>query len=166
MSLPSMGAAADDFLSAPSVFICGLPVARSQRARERSIRLFIQRFIVVNLPTYFSMSCYPELLARSIRSRTSFLRTCRASHFPERRFPNFPASAYLLTRKQQGKGVISPWKIWTNTTTRIHASDTPLSAIVFRHTISLAQDSKSSRVMPSKYIRRLTQKRCAKLRKS
>ena len=43
---------------------------------------------------------YPKLLARSID--TSFiLRTYCASQFPERHLPDFPASAYLLTRKQQ-----------------------------------------------------------------
>ena len=99
LSLLSIGAAADDFLSAPSVFICGLPVAPSQRARERSIRLFIQRFMVVNLPMYFRCIATPKLLARS--TDTGFiLRTCCASQFPERRLPDFPASAYLLTRKQ------------------------------------------------------------------
>jgi hypothetical protein len=43
---------------------------------------------------------YSKLLARGID--TSFiLRTYCASQFPERRLPDFPASAYLLTRKQQ-----------------------------------------------------------------
>jgi len=66
---------------------------------------------------------YPELLARSID--TSFiLRTYRASQFPERLLTDFPASAYFLTRNQPSKWVISPWKIWTNTTVRIQRPDT------------------------------------------
>ncbi len=100
LSLLSIGVAAELFLSAPSVCICGLPGALSQRARERSIRLFIQRFMVVNLPMYFRCIATPELLARS--TDTSFIvRTYCASQFPERHLPNFPASAYLLTRKPQ-----------------------------------------------------------------
>ena len=95
-----MGAAAEVFLSAPSVFVCGRAVARSQRARDRSIRLFIQRFIVVNLPTYFSMSRHPKSWAPSID--TSFiLRTCCANQSPSASYRGFPASAYLLTRNQQ-----------------------------------------------------------------
>ena len=94
-----MGAAAEVFLSAPSVFVCGRAVARSQRARDRSIRLFIQRFIVVNLPTYFSMSRHPK---RAPSIDTNFvLRTCCANQPPSAGYRRFPASAYLLTRNQQ-----------------------------------------------------------------
>ena len=118
LSLLNIGVAAEVFLSAPSVFICGLPVARSQRARERSIRLFIQRFMVVNLPMFFrciaTLNCWPGVPILSF-----ILRTCCASQFPERLLPDFPASAYFLTRNQLLKWVISYWKIWTNTTPRI-----------------------------------------------
>ena len=66
---------------------------------------------------------YPKLLARSID--TSFiLRTYCASQFPERLLPDFPASAYLLTRNQPLKRDISPWKIWTNPRSRIQLPDT------------------------------------------
>jgi len=66
---------------------------------------------------------YPDLLARS--SDTSFiLRTYCASQFPERLLPDFPASAYFLTRNQPLKSVISPWKIWTNTMPRIQLPGT------------------------------------------
>jgi len=141
LSLPSMGAAAEVFLSVPSVLISRLVVARSQRARERSIRLFIQRFIVVNLPTYFSMSRYPKLLASSTDT-SFFLRTCCANPSPSASYRGFPASAYLLTRNQQSKRAVSPWRIWTNTTRPIRPPDIPVSPIVFRHTISLPKDSK------------------------
>lgn len=100
LSLLNIGVAAEVFLSAPSAFICGLPVARSQRARERAIRLFIQRFMVVNLPMYFRCIATLNCLARGTDTG-SILRTYCASQFPERHLPDFPASAYLLTRKQQ-----------------------------------------------------------------
>ena len=99
-SRPNIGVAAEVFLSAPSAIICGLPVARSQRARERSIRLFIQRFMVVNLPMYFRCIAIPKLLDRS-SDTSSILRTWCASQSPERQLPDFPAFAYLLTRNQQ-----------------------------------------------------------------
>ena len=99
LPLLNIGVTAEDCLSAFSVFICGRAVVRSQRARERSIRLFIQRFIVVNLPTYFSMSRHPK---RAPSIDTNFiLRTCCANQPPSAGYRGFPASAYLLTRNQQ-----------------------------------------------------------------
>jgi hypothetical protein len=56
-----------------AVTSCLWPVARSQRARERSIRLFIHLFIVVNLPVFLMIEgvnvlahiidypCFPQL---------------------------------------------------------------------------------------------------------
>jgi len=67
---------------------------------------------------------YPDLLARS--SDTSFLffaPTVPASS-PSACYPDFPASAYFLTRNQPLKSVISPWKIWTNTMPRIQLPGT------------------------------------------
>jgi len=51
--------------------------ARSHRARERSILLFIHRFIVVNLPyLVLSMSVGADLLAQPYREPTTFMAAC------------------------------------------------------------------------------------------
>lgn len=90
-----------------AVTSCLLPVARSQRARERSIRLFIHLFIVVNLPVFLMIEgvCvlaqiidypyFPQLLCHP--SSTLFVLF-------------LPFCAYLLTRNLEGKRSILGWK--------------------------------------------------------